>query len=151
MELHIWIQMACMVLHLITWIESIINQRKNRHPARSRHSSSSSSKGLSFQEELVYNDGVCIEDNGTQTLHCSQHEWLAYIKHNRISIKNAGLSSPKSCITSSSYLASLDDNSSFCKKVGEESNVLQGTVPNMLKMKLEDICSHIIEFFNQIK
>jgi hypothetical protein len=49
------------------------------------------------------------------------------------------------CITSTSYLASLDDNSSFCKKVGEESNVLQGTVPNMLKKwKLEDTCSHII-------
>jgi hypothetical protein len=40
-------------------------------------------------------------------------------------------------LSTSGYLASLDDNSSFRKKVGEESNILQGTVPNLLKMKLE--------------
>jgi hypothetical protein len=46
---------------------------------------------------------------------------------------------------SSDYLASLDDNSSFRKKVGEESNVLQGAVPNILKkMKLESNCSQTI-------
>lgn len=36
-------------------------------------------------------------------------------------------------MSSSGYLASLDDNSSFRKKVGEESNILQEAVPIMLK------------------
>lgn len=74
----------------------------------------------------------------------SEKAWSAfilYIRKTRISPPNIFLSYIKARKVPY-YLIPLDNNASFCNEVGEESNILQGTIPCGQSLQLEDNCNN---------